>query len=224
MTKTYIISALVEHKPGVLYKISNMFWRRGFNIESVAIGTAEQEDLARITITIEGEEKDAEQFVGQLEKLIDVLKATRLDPKKAVIRELALVKLKAKDAKLRSDIFHYVDVFRGRIKRWQHWRFLSYINNLLTAGVAVCKDEKNRRFVQYKPTGRILKIWWAKQKNMKKKAIAQKIAEKTHTSMKEILKNFEFMQIIFNKNKEMANRMIEQFDLNKEEIAWLKKT
>jgi acetolactate synthase-1/3 small subunit len=115
MTKTYIISALVEHKPGVLYKISNMFWRRGFNIESVAIGTAEQEDLARITITIEGEEKDAEQFVGHLEKLIDVLKATRLDPKKAVIRELALVKLKAKDAKLRSDIFHYVDVFRGRI-------------------------------------------------------------------------------------------------------------
>jgi acetolactate synthase-1/3 small subunit len=115
MTKTYIISALVEHKPGVLYKISNMFWRRGFNIESVAIGTAEQEDLARITITIEGEEKDAEQFVGQLEKLIDVLKATRLDPKKAVIRELALVKLKAKDTKTRSDIFHYVDVFRGRI-------------------------------------------------------------------------------------------------------------
>ncbi|MFC1506300.1 acetolactate synthase small subunit [Thermoproteota archaeon] len=115
MTKTYIISALVEHKPGVLYKISNMFWRRGFNIESVAIGTAEQEDLARITITIEGDEKDAEQFVGHLEKLIDVLKATRLDPKKAVIRELALVKLKAKDAKMRSDIFHYVDVFRGRI-------------------------------------------------------------------------------------------------------------
>jgi acetolactate synthase-1/3 small subunit len=115
MMKTFIISALVEHKPGVLYKISNMFWRRGFNIESVAIGTAEQKDLARITITIKGEEKDAEQFVGQLEKLIDVLKATRLDPNKAVIRELALVKLKAKDPKMRSDIFHYVDVFRGRI-------------------------------------------------------------------------------------------------------------
>ena len=80
MTKKYIISALVEHKPGVLYKVSNMFWRRAFNIESVAIGTAEQEDLARITITIEGEEKDAEQFVGQLEKLID----GKISPKFAV--------------------------------------------------------------------------------------------------------------------------------------------
>lgn len=115
LTRTYMISALVEHKPGVLYKVSNMFWRRGFNIESITIGTAEQEDLARMTITIKGEEKDAEQFVGQLEKLIDVLKATRLDPEKAVIRELALIKLNAQDPKVRSDIFHYVDVFRGRI-------------------------------------------------------------------------------------------------------------
>lgn len=115
LTKTFVISALVEHKPGVLYKVSNMFWRRGFNIESVSIGTAEKEDLARMTITIKGEEKDAEQLVGQLEKLIDVLKAQRLDPEKAVMRELALIKLSAVDQKIRSDIFHYVEVFRGRI-------------------------------------------------------------------------------------------------------------
>ena len=115
MAKTFVISALVEHKPGVLYKVSNMFWRRGFNIESVAIGAAEKEDLARMTITIKGEETDAEQLVGQLEKLIDVLKAQRLDPENAVIRELALIKLSAVDQKIRSDIFHYVEVFRGRI-------------------------------------------------------------------------------------------------------------
>ena len=115
MANTYIISALVEHKPGVLYKVSNMFWRRGFNIESIAIGAAEQEDLARMTISIKGEEKDADQLVGQLEKLIDVLKATRLEPEKAVVRELALIKLSAADQKTRSDIFHYVDVFRGRV-------------------------------------------------------------------------------------------------------------
>jgi len=115
LTKTFVISALVEHKPGVLYKVSNMFWRRGFNIESVAIGTAEKEDLARMTITIKGEEKDADDLVGQLEKLIDVLKAQRLDSEKAVMRELALIKLSAIDQKIRSDIFHYVDVFRGRI-------------------------------------------------------------------------------------------------------------
>jgi len=115
LAKTFVISALVEHKPGVLYKVSNMFWRRGFNIESVAIGAAEKEDLARMTITIKGEETDAEQLVGQLEKLIDVLKAQRLDPENAVIRELALIKLSAVDQKIRSDIFHYVEVFRGRI-------------------------------------------------------------------------------------------------------------
>ena len=59
LRKTFIISALVEHKPGVLYKVSNMFWRRNFNIESVAIGSAEQNDLARMTITIKGEEREA---------------------------------------------------------------------------------------------------------------------------------------------------------------------
>ena len=59
---------------------------------------------------------------------------------------------------------------------------------------------------------------------MKKKAIAQKVAEKTHSCTKEILKNFEFMQIIFKNNREMANNMIKEFDLNKEEIDWLNKT
>jgi len=115
LTKRFVISALVAHKPGVLYRVSNMFWRRGFNIESVAIGAAEQPEMARMTITIKGEEKDAVQLVGNLEKLIDVIKAARLDPEKAVIRELALIKLNAADPKIRSDIFHYVDVFRGRI-------------------------------------------------------------------------------------------------------------
>jgi len=115
LTKRFVISALVAHKPGVLYRVSNMFWRRGFNIESVSIGAAEQPEMARMTITIKGEEKDAVQLVGNLEKLIDVIKAARLDPEKAVIRELALIKLNAADPKIRSDIFHYVDVFRGRI-------------------------------------------------------------------------------------------------------------
>jgi hypothetical protein len=95
---------------------------------------------------------------------------------------------------------------------------------MLTAGVAVCKDEKNKHFIPYKPTGRILKMWWAKQKSMKKKAIAQKIAEKTHSSAKEIIKNFDFIKFIFKNNKEMAENLTNQFDLNKEEIQWLNKT
>jgi len=63
------------------------------------------------------------------------------------------------------------DVFNRRIRRWQHWRFLIYINALITAGIAVSKKEKYTHFVQYKPTGKLLKLWWAKQKSFKKKAI-----------------------------------------------------
>ncbi|MEA2035922.1 MAG: replication factor C large subunit [Nanoarchaeota archaeon] len=115
------------------------------------------------------------------------------------------------------------DVFNRRIRRWQHWRFLVYINALITAGIAVSKDEKYSKFVQYKPTGRLLKLWWAKQKSMKKKAIAAKIAEKTHSSVKEVVKDIEYFKIIFKKNKEMAKEISEYVDLDKEEVAWLKK-
>ncbi|MBW2983488.1 replication factor C large subunit [Candidatus Woesearchaeota archaeon] len=115
------------------------------------------------------------------------------------------------------------DVFRGRIRRWQHWRFMVYENALLSAGVAVSKDEKYKEFTKYKPTGRLLKLWWAKQKNMKKKAIAAKIAEATHTSTRNILKDFEYFKVIFKKNKEMSKQLIEQLNLDKDEVAWLKK-
>lgn len=114
------------------------------------------------------------------------------------------------------------DVFNRRIKRWQHYRFLVYINALITAGIAAAKKEKYKHLVQYKPTGRILKLWWAKQKAMKKKAIAEKIALKTHSSKKEILKNtMPYLPIIF-KNKEMRNDIINQLNLNDEEVEWLK--
>jgi replication factor C large subunit len=115
------------------------------------------------------------------------------------------------------------DVFNGRITRWQHWRFLTYVRALMTAGVAVSKDEKNKEFIAYKPTGRILKMWWAKQKNMKKKAIAEKIADKTHSSKKEIIKNIDYYKVIFQNNNEMADSIAKELDLNKEEIDYLKK-
>ena len=116
------------------------------------------------------------------------------------------------------------DVFNRRIKRWQHWRFLVYINALITAGIAVSKKEKYRHFVQYKPTGRLLKLWWAKQKAMKKKAIAEKIGEKTHTSTKQALKNtLPYMQIVFRKNKSFREQLTEELDLSMEEVEWLRK-
>ena len=94
---------------------------------------------------------------------------------------------------------------------------------MLTAGIAVSKDEKNKNFVAYKPTGRILKMWWAKQKNMKKKAISEKIAKKTHTSIKEIMKNIEYFRVIFRENKEMSAAIASELDLNKDEIEYLSK-
>ena len=116
------------------------------------------------------------------------------------------------------------DVFNRRIKRWQHYRFLVYINALITAGIAVSKKEKYKHHVQYKPTGKLLKLWWAKQKSMKKKAIAEKIAEKIHSSSKEVIKDtLPYLQVSFKKNKKFREELIKELDLSIEEMEWLKK-
>jgi len=113
--KATVISAIVENKPGVLHTISNLFRRRNFNIESITVGPTEQEDLARITITTNGDEKTIEQVIKQLNKLIDVLKVQQLESGNMVARELALVKVTVPDTKERSDIINCVEVFRGHI-------------------------------------------------------------------------------------------------------------
>jgi len=113
--QNHIISAIVEHKPGVLYGVSNLFRRRGFNIESISVGPIEQSDLARMTITVKGDERTIEQVVKQLNKLIDVIKVSRLDPASIVTRELALIKVHALDTKVRSDVINYADIFRARV-------------------------------------------------------------------------------------------------------------
>lgn len=116
----YIISAIVEHKPGVLHSISNMFRRRGFNIESISVGESEQKDLARMTITIKGDEALIEQVVKQLKKLISVIKVDILNPKNTVARELALIKVNTPDAKIRSDVINYTEIFKGHVVDVSH--------------------------------------------------------------------------------------------------------
>jgi acetolactate synthase-1/3 small subunit len=113
--QTYIIATIVENKPGVLYEVSNLFRRRSFNIESISVGSTEQADLARMSITVSGESDTIEQVVKQLSKLINVIKVTLLNPSTAVIRELALIKIVAFDSKTRSDIIQYANIFRGHI-------------------------------------------------------------------------------------------------------------
>jgi acetolactate synthase I/III small subunit len=115
MEKNKIISVLVENKPGVLHNIANLFRRRNFNIESITVGPTEKKDLARMTITTNGDEKTVEQVVKQLAKLIDVIRVEELDMGNAVIRELSLIKINVPTTKERSDIINCVDVFRGRI-------------------------------------------------------------------------------------------------------------
>ena len=113
--QTKIISVLVENKPGVLHGVSNLFRRRNFNIESITVGPSQNSEIARMTITVNSDEKTLEQVVKQLAKLIDVLKVEELEPGKYVMRELALIKVNVPTPKERSDIINCVDVFRGRI-------------------------------------------------------------------------------------------------------------
>jgi len=110
----WIIAALVEHKPGILYKVSNMFRRRNFNIESISVGPTEQE-MARMTITVTGDENTVEQLVKQMAKLIDIIKVSTLEPGNSVIRELALIKVHIPNTTARSDVIQYANIFRGRV-------------------------------------------------------------------------------------------------------------
>ncbi len=110
------------------------------------------------------------------------------------------------------------DVFRGRIRRQQHWRFLAYINDLLTAGISSAKDEKNPAFVQYKQTSRLLRIWQANMKHAKKKEIAKKLAAVTHTSKKVALQEVMFLKHIAKQNPQIA----EELELTDDEVNWLK--
>lgn len=110
----HIISVLVENKAGVLTKISGLFSRRGFNIESLAVGTTDEISISRITIVINAEDHDIEQIIKQLYKLINVIKIQELDPSNIVERELVLIKV-GTSAKTRPDILEIVNIFRANI-------------------------------------------------------------------------------------------------------------
>ena len=115
MTKTHLLSALVENKPGVMQRISGMFSRRGFNIDNISVGPDKDPNYSRVTITVKGDDRVLEQVVKQLNKLISVIKVRDLNEKDSISRELALVKVNTSKADARTEIAQYVDVFRGSI-------------------------------------------------------------------------------------------------------------
>lgn len=110
----HTIAVLVNNRPGVLSRVAGLFSRRGFNIESLAVGTTEDENISRMTIVASGDEKVLEQIVKQLYKLVDICKVYDLPPDEAVERELVLIKVAA-EARTRPEIMQIVDIFRGRI-------------------------------------------------------------------------------------------------------------
>ncbi|MEA2015629.1 MAG: acetolactate synthase small subunit [Actinomycetota bacterium] len=110
----HVISVLVENKSGVLAKISGLFSRRGFNIESLAVGTTDDEKISRITMEVEAAEHSIEQIIKQLYKLVNVIKIQELDPHNIVERELVLIKVSA-DSKTRPEILEIVNIFRTNI-------------------------------------------------------------------------------------------------------------
>ena len=115
MNKIHTISILVQHKPGVLQRVSGLFTRRDFNIDSITVGATNQKNMARITITTKGNEEVLEQILKQLNKLIETIKVRELNPETTIRRELSLIKVKAPDEQTKSQIIQYVNIFRGNI-------------------------------------------------------------------------------------------------------------
>lgn len=121
------------------------------------------------------------------------------------------------------DMLSKADVFLGRIRRRQHWRFLSYANVLMTAGVAAAKTEKKNEFTKYAQPMRLLKIWQTNRKYAARKSIVEKLATETHTSTRKTLQSsLPFIQQTFQKNKEFATALSKTLKLEEEEVEWLR--
>ena len=108
----HVISTLVEDKPGVLQKVAGMFNRRGFNIDSITVGSSEVEGQSRMVISVHADEKGLEQVTKQLNKLVDVIKIKDIT-QKAVKRELCLIKVNIPDAEARAEIMLYSNIFKA---------------------------------------------------------------------------------------------------------------
>jgi acetolactate synthase-1/3 small subunit len=111
---THVLSLLVEDKPGLLTRVAGLFARRGFNIESLAVGHSEIDGLSRITVVVDVEDLPLEQVTKQLNKLVNVLKIVELDPSQSVQREHLLIKVRVDNA-TRSAVLEAVNLFRARV-------------------------------------------------------------------------------------------------------------
>jgi acetolactate synthase-1/3 small subunit len=114
VTGRHTLAVLVENKPGALMRVAGLFARRGYNIESLAVGTTERPHVSRITLRVECDDRFLEQIEKQIHKLVNVLRVQELDPEHAVERELALIKV-AVSPDRRGELVGLADVFRARV-------------------------------------------------------------------------------------------------------------
>jgi acetolactate synthase-1/3 small subunit len=112
--RKHILSIMVENKPGVLTRIAGLFARRGFNIDTLAVGPTEDERVSRITLTLDGAVHPMDQVTKQLHKLINVLKIRDLEPEETIARELAMFKVSA-DGASRAEVMQICEIFRAKI-------------------------------------------------------------------------------------------------------------
>jgi len=114
VTKQHVVSALVENRAGSLSRVSGLFSRRGFNIDSLTVGETENPSISRMTIAVTGEERILDQIIKQLEKLVDVIAVRGLDSSTCLRREIMLVKIGA-DEKSRPAVIEITSIFRARV-------------------------------------------------------------------------------------------------------------
>jgi acetolactate synthase-1/3 small subunit len=140
----HTVSFLVENKAGVLFNVTNLFRRRGFNIESIAVGTIQDPKYSRMTITVEADVKTLSNLVEQLEKMVEVIKVKRLDPLRTIKREMLLVKLRTSDPMAREDALKYINDQHGLVldiddesimaeitgDPWELEEFLEYVKSI----------------------------------------------------------------------------------------------
>jgi acetolactate synthase I/III small subunit len=112
--RKHILSILVENKPGVLTRIAGLFARRGFNIDTLAVGPTDDERLSRITLTLDGAMHPIDQVTKQLHKLVNVIKIRDMEPGETIAREMALFKVSA-PVESRQEIMQFAEIFRARI-------------------------------------------------------------------------------------------------------------
>ena len=153
--KKYLLALLVDNRPGVLTHVSGLFRRRAFNIESIAAGYTEEEDVTRINIVVSvNDELELDQVVNQLNKLIDIIKIVNLTKFDPIQRELVMIKVKASPA-TRTDIMNIVEIFRAKIVDINRETMVIELTGEQSKIDALCNVLKDHEIIEIARTGAI---------------------------------------------------------------------